>query len=137
VLRASDAHILANTVPGVFDNAVDPQLVVEFLNDPRHHIIVAIDASQVVGFISAVHYINPDKPAELWLNEVSVAPSHQNRGIGRQMLETMLSLGRELSCSCAWVLTDTQNTAAMRLYEAAGGVAEPKPSVLFEFPLKL
>ena len=134
-LGTNDVGLLAGAAAGVFDNPVDAPLATEFLNDPRHHLVVAIDAGQVVGFVSAVHYVHPDKAAELFLNEVSVAPTHQNRGIGRQMLQNMLGLGRELGCRCAWVLTSRANTPAMRLYAAAGGVEEPFPSILFEFTL--
>jgi len=109
--------------------------VAEFLTDPRHHLVAALDDGQVIGFVSAVHYVHPDKPTELWLNEVSVAPSHQNRGVGRLMLANMLALGRELGCRCAWVLTDRANIPAMRLYASAGGLEEPTPSILFEFEL--
>jgi ribosomal protein S18 acetylase RimI-like enzyme len=134
-LGADDVGLLAHSATGVFDNPVKASLATEFLNDPRHHLVVAIDAGQVIGFVSAVHYVHPDKAAELWINEVSVAATHQNRSIGRQMLQNMLGLGRELGCKCAWVLTDRANAPAMRLYAAAGGVEEPTPSVLFEFAL--
>ena len=134
-LGANDGGLLADVAAGVFDNPVKASLAIEFLNDPRHHLVVAIDAGQVVGFVSAVHYVHPDKAAELFLNEVSVAPTHRSRGIGRQMLQNMLGLARELGCRCAWVLTDRANAPAMRLYAASGGVEEPIPSILFEFTL--
>jgi ribosomal protein S18 acetylase RimI-like enzyme len=134
-LGPNDAGLLAHAAAGVFDNPVNASLAAEFLNDTRHHLVVAIDAGQVVGIVSAVHYVHPDKSAELFLNEVSVAPTHQSRGVGRQMLENMLGLGRELGCRCAWVLTHRANAPAMRLYAAAGGVEEPIPSILFEFTL--
>jgi ribosomal protein S18 acetylase RimI-like enzyme len=140
VVRAlcpSDAWLLAHAAAGVFDNPVNSLLAAEFLNDPRHHLVVAIDAGQVIGFVSALHYVHPDKAAELWLNEVSVAPTHQNRGIGRQMLQNMLGLGRELGCGCAWVLTDRANAPAMRLYAAAGGVEAPTPSIMSNSRLKV
>jgi ribosomal protein S18 acetylase RimI-like enzyme len=135
VVGPGDAQVLANVANGVFDHPLQPNLTMEFLNDSRHHIVVAIDAGQVIGFVSAVHYVHPDKPAELWLNEVSVAPTHQSMGVGRLMLTTMFALARELECRCAWVLTDRENSPATRLYAAAGGVEAPTPSVLFEFEL--
>ena len=135
-LGPGDAGLLTHAAAGVFDNAVKASLAAEFLDDPRHHLVVAIDSGQVVGFVSAVHYVHPDKAAELWLNEVSVASTHQNRGVGRQMLQNMLGLGRELGCWSAWVLTDRANTPAMRLYAAAGGVESPTPSIMFEFALE-
>jgi ribosomal protein S18 acetylase RimI-like enzyme len=132
-LGPRDGELLLNAAAGVFDNPPHAKLTAEFLNDPRHHIVVGLDTGQVVGFVSAVHYIHPDKAAELWLNEVSVATTHQDRRVGRRMLKDMLALGRPLGCRCARVLSDRANTPAMRLYAAAGGVAEPTPSILFEF----
>ena len=66
ILDASNIALLEATGTDVFDNFVNPQLAAEFLSDPRHHIAAAIADGIVVGFASAVHYVHPDKPAELW-----------------------------------------------------------------------
>ena len=133
VLGPGDEGLLDDVAADVFDQTPIAHLTAEFLHDPRHHLVVALDSGQIVGFVSALHYVHPDKAAELWLNEVAVAPSHQRQGVGRLMLQDMFALGRRLGCRCAWVLTDHANVPAMRLYAASGGVAEPNPSVLFEF----
>lgn len=135
MLDSSSRAMLMNVAPDVFDNDLNPQLVDEFLSDPRHHLAVSIDAGQVVGFASGVHYVHPDKPAELWINEVGVAPSHQGRGIGKAVVRALLQHGERLGCRQAWVLTEETNTAAMKLYASAGGNAEPAPSVMFTFTL--
>jgi ribosomal protein S18 acetylase RimI-like enzyme len=134
-LGPGDDEMLTNVAAGVFDHSPKVHLTAEFLNDPRHHLVVALDSGKVVGFVSALHYVHPDKSAELWLNEVAVAPTHQNQGVGRSMLQNMFMLGDRLGCRCAWVLTDRANAPAMRLYAASGGVEAPNPSVLFEFEL--
>jgi aminoglycoside 6'-N-acetyltransferase I len=134
VLGPDDAGILAHVADDVFDNPVDPALTTEFLNDPRHHLAVAIDDGTVVGMASAVHYVHPDKPTELWINEVGVASSHHRRGIGRRLVQELLARGRELGCRQAWVLTDQENAAARGLYAAAGG-AETTGVVMVEFDL--
>ena len=108
----------------------------EFLGDPRHHLVVAIDGGVVVGFTSAVHYIHPDKSPELWINEVGVAPSHRNGGVGKSLLHGMLEVGRTIGCREAWVLTDRGNPAAMRMYAAVGGIEFSPDSVMFNFPLQ-
>jgi ribosomal protein S18 acetylase RimI-like enzyme len=121
VLRSGDDRILANVAAHVFDNPIHPEFTREFLADPRHHIAVAIDDGLVVGFASAVHYIHPDKPPELWINEVAVAPAHRRRGLGKAVLRALFDVGRTHHCGVAWVLTDRNNAAAMALYSAAGG----------------
>jgi ribosomal protein S18 acetylase RimI-like enzyme len=98
---------------------------------------VALDANVVVGMVSAVHYVHPDKPAELWINEVGVAPTHRRQGIARRMLAEMLEVGRGCGCVNAWVLTERSNEAAIKLYGTAQEGAAPKDSVMFEFDLRL
>jgi ribosomal protein S18 acetylase RimI-like enzyme len=135
VLGPRDEDVLTRVAPGVFDHDVDPALSSEFLRDPRHHLAVALDGDTVVGFASGVHYVHPDKPAELWINEVGVAPSHQRRGLGRQLLGALFAHARELGCREAWVLTSPANGPAVRLYESAGGTDIADPPVMFTFRL--
>ena len=42
-LRRGDDHILMNVAAGVIDRPINAELAREFLEDPRHHIAVAID----------------------------------------------------------------------------------------------
>jgi ribosomal protein S18 acetylase RimI-like enzyme len=121
ILQRGDDHILMNVAADVFDNPTDPELTREFLEDPRHHIAVAIDDGLVVGFASGVHYIHPDKQPELWINEVAVAPTHRRRGLGQAVLRAMLEVGRVHRCATAWVLTNRNNVAALALYSSIGG----------------
>jgi aminoglycoside 6'-N-acetyltransferase I len=79
--------------------------------------------------------VHPDKPAELWINEVGVAPSHQRRGIGRALLRAVFARGRALGCREAWVLTSPANGPAIRMYESVGGRDLADPPVMFTFRL--
>ncbi len=135
ILGAEDSAALSRVAAGTFDQDVDLALAVEFLRDPRHHIAVASDDGVVVGFASAVHYVHPDKPAELWINEVGVAPSHRRKGLAQRLLKTMLDLGPLLGCRDAWVLTSPANQGAIRLYQAAGGRRLTDPPAMFTFRL--
>jgi ribosomal protein S18 acetylase RimI-like enzyme len=132
LLRAGDEHVLDRVADGVFDGPVIDALRSEFLRDPRHHLSVGIEDGIVVGFASAVHYVHPDKPPQLWINEVAVSPA-QRRGIAKAVVAALLSLGRELGCTEAWVLTDEANAAARALYRSAGGTETPH--LMVSFPL--
>ena len=134
LLGPGDATVLDHVAPGVFDNAIDPRWTAEFLSDPRHHLAVAIDEGRVVGMASAIHHVHPDKAPQLRINEVGVATPYQGQGIGRRLMERLLERGRELGCRAAEVGTERSNTAARRLYAAAGGVEEPEDFVV-EFDL--
>ncbi|MEW6086400.1 MAG: GNAT family N-acetyltransferase [Chloroflexota bacterium] len=132
-LSVSDLPLLLNAADDVFDNPVDETFAREFLADPRHHIVVALDDGIVIGFASAVHYIHPDKPPELWINEVGVAASHQGKGIAKAIMNEMLNMGKGLGCVNAWVLTDKNNTAANGLYKSVGGKFSEEETVMYEF----
>lgn len=136
MLQSDDAEVLSRVADGVFDFAIDAAASRAFLADPRHHIAVAIDGDTVVGFASGVDYLHPDKPPQLWVNEVGVAPSHQRRGIGRRVLRCLLDHGRALGCREAWVGTEPDNVAARALYARAGGSDPPESFVLYTFDLR-
>jgi hypothetical protein len=75
LLRPTDLHNLDNIAEDVFDDPIVLSSAQEFLIDSRHRLVVALDNQVVVGFVSAVIYLHPDKPApELWINEIGVAP---------------------------------------------------------------
>ena len=134
ILTPCDASVLDRVAPGVFDYPVDPRWTAEFLADTRHHLAVAVHGDQVVGMASAVHSTHPDKPPELWINEVSVAATHRARASvagSRGPVPAWRSLG----CRQAWVATEPSNLPARRLYAAAGGEEMPEPFVMIEFRL--
>ena len=135
-LGPQDAGVLANVAPDVFDDPIDAGRADAFLADPRCHLAVAVEDGRVVGFASAVHYVHPDKPhPELWINVVSVTATHRGRGLGTRLLRSLFEVARVLGCAEAWVLTDRANTAAMRLYPAAGSTEPPSDPVMFTFRL--
>ena len=134
LLGPHEAHVLDNIADDVFDYDVDPRWCAEFFADPRHHLVVALDGDLVVGMASGVHYVHPDKAPDLWINEVAVASTHHNQGIGRQLVATLAEHGKTLGCREAWVLTSPTNEPAKRMYRAAGAVAD-ELSVMYTYRL--
>ena len=135
VLEDGDQGLLGRVAPDVFDHDVDPALADAFLRDPRLHLVGAVADDRVVGFVSAVDYWHPDKPRELWINEVGIAPFWRHRGVGTRLLKQTLDHAQALGCREAWVLTEPDNAAALALYSKAGGVRSPTYSVMFTFHL--
>lgn len=135
ILGPEDAAVLDRVAPGVFDHPIDPRWTAEFLADRRHHLAVALADGEVVGMASAVDYVHPDKPPELWINEVGVAPSHRGRGLGRQLLDALFVRGRALGCRDAWLGTDLTNLPARRLYASLGGAESPEAFLMVTFRL--
>jgi len=133
-LGPDDGSILSRVAEEVFDHAVDARSTRAFLADGRHHLIVALDEGLVVGMITAVDYVHPDKAPQLWINEVGVAASHRRRGIARRLLDAMLAHGRTIGCTEAWLGTEPDNVPARALYESARG--KPEAFVLYSWDLE-
>ncbi len=55
ILGPGDEALLARVAGDVFDDDVVAELTAEFLQDDRHHIVVALQEELVVGFASGVH----------------------------------------------------------------------------------
>ena len=137
LLGPTDLQALHNVAQDVFDDPIVESSAQEFLNDPRHRLVVALDDGLVVGFVSAVIYVHPDKTAlELWINEIGVSPAHQRQGIGKALMQAVLEEAKRSGCSEAWVLTDRANLPAMAMYKSAGGEETLPDSVMFTFKLK-
>ncbi len=136
LLAHNESAVLDNVADGVFDHAIHPRWCAEFFADPRHHLVVALDGKLVVGMASGVHYVNPDKPPQLFINEVAVAPTHHNQGIGRRLVTTLVAHGEAIGCDEAWVLTSPDNEPAKRMYRAAGAIPEEELSVMFTYRMQ-
>jgi GNAT superfamily N-acetyltransferase len=135
LLAPGDEGLLERASDEVFDHATRPDAVAEFLADPRHHVVVALEDGELVGFASGVHYVHPDKEPELWIAEVGVMATHRRRGVAKALVRALLDQGRGLGCREAWVLTERDNGAARALYGRLDGAIENDEVVMYSWRL--
>jgi ribosomal protein S18 acetylase RimI-like enzyme len=131
---AGDEHEVAR-FEAAFDDDVLPDETRRFLVDERHHLLLGYVDDRPAGFVSAVEVFHPDKPAELFLNEIGVVDEARRRGVARALIEELKRLGGERGCGSIWVLTDEDNEAAMSLYHSTGGDRDGTLHVMFEYDL--
>jgi ribosomal protein S18 acetylase RimI-like enzyme len=136
LLGPDDLDLLLQADSDVFDLPCRRDSAEAFLADPRHHIAGAIEAGQLVGMASAIDYLLPDKPPELFIAEVGVAARLHRRGIGLRLVRQMVEHGRAIGCATAWIATELDNAPARALYRAAGGVPDKQPAEVFTFDLE-
>jgi ribosomal protein S18 acetylase RimI-like enzyme len=99
----------------------------DFLADPRHHLLVALDDDgRTVGFVSGIEMTHPDKGTEMFLYELAVANDFRRQGIGLALTSGLADLARSQGCYGMWVGLDTDNGPAHATYRAAGG-STPEP----------
>ncbi len=129
-----DAALFERIADDVFDYPVDLATLAGYLAVPGHHLVVALADGEVIGQAAAVVHRHPDeRPVELYIDELAVAPAFRRRGIARLMLDELFALGRELGCDEAWVGTELDNIAATNLYASRNVPAEP--FVMYVFAL--
>lgn len=71
VLEASD----------LFDGPAQAEATKRFLDDPGHHLLLAYDGEEAVGFVTGVEMTHPDKGTELFLYELGVAEHARGKGV--------------------------------------------------------
>ena len=131
----ADADALERAGDAVFDHRVQRAWLADFFANPANLLAIALRDGEVVGMASGFAYAHPDKPRQLFVNEVGVAEAIQRRGVGARLVRTLLARGRGLGCTQAWVATEDDNRAARALYASVGGVEEVERAVLYVFPL--
>jgi aminoglycoside 6'-N-acetyltransferase I len=124
-VKPGDEALFDRVAVDVFDAPIDAGRLAAYLAEPGHHMLVALHQGEVVAQVAAVIHRHPDKPTELYIDEVGVTPALQRQGIARRMVAEMFALGRELGCEEAWVGTEPDNAAARALYESHGAKGEP------------
>jgi len=115
-LAPGDEAILGSIAADVFDEPIHPERLHAYLREPGHLMLLALDGDLVVGQCAAVLHRHPDKPTELYIDEVGTATSHLRQGIATRMMHEIFTWGRELGCQEAWLGTELDNTPANALY---------------------
>ena len=124
IAQREDVACFEQIPDDLFDRPINTEYLEQFLVDDRHHIAIAIAKGAVVGFVSAVDYLHPDKPRELWINEVGVSEAWQRQGIARALMQLMFKHGKAIGCAEAWVLTEPDNAPANALYQSLANQTE-------------
>jgi ribosomal protein S18 acetylase RimI-like enzyme len=89
---------------------------------------VAVEDKNVVGFtlvcrkMTNVYYSFMSKIPDCFeLAFLGISPSHQGRGLGTRLLkETLLAIFQTSAQFTCWLLVDTVNVSAIKLYERLG-----------------
>ncbi|MDX1929618.1 MAG: GNAT family N-acetyltransferase [Pirellulaceae bacterium] len=129
-----DEALFEHVAEDVFDNAIIPQRLQENLKDRRLHLALAISNGLIVGMAAGMHYSQPDKDPQFFVDELGVAPGYQRRGIGRGLLQLLLELAQGLGCKEAWVATEEDNRPAKSLYASMPNSQESR-AVIYTFTL--
>jgi ribosomal protein S18 acetylase RimI-like enzyme len=133
LLSPSDADLLATAGDDVFDFPVRRDYAESFLGEPNSLIVVALDGDRIVGMASAFTYRHPDKPLQMFVNEVGVAEHCRRRGIGQALMVRILAAARERGAAEVWVATEEDNAPARAFYAALGGKEDEARAIVYVY----
>jgi ribosomal protein S18 acetylase RimI-like enzyme len=127
-----DAAVLGRVAEDVFDDDIDPGRVAAYLAEPGHLMVLAVAGGEVVGQARGMVQRHPDKPTELYIDNLGVTPGRRREGIATRLLDDLAAWAKAKGCEAAWVGTELDNEAARALYVARGSEAET--FVLYFYP---
>jgi len=119
-----DAGLLDRIAEDVFDHEIDPARLAAYLADPGHAMVLALSGGEVVGQARGMICRHPDKPSELYIDNLGVTPARRREGIATRLLDALVAWSRGLGCEVAWVATEPDNVEARALYQGRGAEAE-------------
>ena len=82
-----------------------------------------------------MHYLHPDKPNALWINELGIATPWRRQGIATRLIAAICDHGRALACTAAWVIADP-TTEATGFCRSLGAVRTCENRAMFSFDLR-
>ncbi|MEJ6388359.1 GNAT family N-acetyltransferase [Gymnodinialimonas ulvae] len=129
-----DASLFDHLHADVFDAPPQPDLLHSYLADPRLHMAVAAVEGQIVGMITGMHYHHPDKPPQMWINELGIAGPHRRRGYATALIARLSDHAASLGCNEIWVVADPTDMAEA-FYDSLGWTRTGTRLAMFSAPV--
>lgn len=129
-LDENNMDILDHYAGDIFDEKVDSLRLATLLKESNHILLVAVSEGIVIGQVLAVIHRHPDKPMELYIDDLGVSEKFQRQGIATKLIEQLCVIGGERGCEEVWVTTEPENKPAIKFYDSLNLVA--RKVIVFE-----
>ena len=117
-LGESNMDILNQYDEDIFDETIDAGRLAAMLKEHNNILLVAVHDSVVIGQVLAVIHRHPDKPTELYIDDLGVSGKFQRRGVATRLLKQICIIGVERGCEEVWVATEPDNEPAIKFYDS-------------------
>ncbi len=119
-VTATNADLLGNVAPEVFDGPIDPERLRRYTAAPQQLLIIAVHNDVVVGQVAGALLHHPDEPSELFIDNLGVTPALWRQGVATALLEAAGNYGRLHGAEILWVATEESNDIAETFYASIG-----------------
>ena len=114
-MTLDDLEQMKNTLYSDFDNFWSYNVLKQELENDKTKYIIAKEKNEVVGFAGISVIFD-----EATLNNIVVKKSCRGKGIGSEMLETLIDLFSDMNLKTFTLEVNVENTPAIKLYEKFG-----------------
>jgi ribosomal protein S18 acetylase RimI-like enzyme len=132
-IERHNIELLSNVAADVFDAAIDSRRVADYVAASHHIMLVAVRDRRVIGQVLAVVHRHPDKPSELYIDDLGVAEDCHRQGVATQLLKRAIVLGKQSGCEEIWVGVEPDNEIAKTFYKSLG--LKSRAAIIFESEL--
>jgi ribosomal protein S18 acetylase RimI-like enzyme len=133
-LGPGDAAAARQLVRAFHSRTVSDTHLCGVLSDPANILLVAESAGKVFGFAWAHWLVRLARESQhLLLYEIEVDARHQRKGIGRELMNAILSEANSKQAE-VFVFTNHSNPGAVSFYKSLGGVPKNGDDLLFVYP---
>ncbi|MCA9921676.1 MAG: GNAT family N-acetyltransferase [Anaerolineales bacterium] len=130
-LNVDVQRIHANALPHIFKQPESAnfalEVMTERLSEPSNHFFIAQIDGEAVGYIFARVVERPENPfmfawTYIYIDQISVKPMHQKRGIGKLLIDEVLVLANAKGIETVALDTWTFNNQALSFFKKQGFV---------------
>lgn len=115
---------LAEHFPSIAEGVFDAPPSTDHLNKlalmPGHALFLARGGGVIVGQLLAMVQFQADRPPQLYIDNLGVAPPFKRQGVAKALFEAAMTWGRDSGCDTVWLATDVGNAEARGFYTSMG-----------------
>lgn len=131
LITADNRDLLGAIEKQVFEAPVRDDFLDACLANPHQFLIVAVADAKVIGKALSYIFFFPDKPAEIYIEEIDVAKKWRRKGIASGLMDAVGAEGKKRGIAEYWLITEKDNEGARALYERTAH--NEQKSVWYEF----
>ncbi len=100
---------------------LDEVALAEFLANPGHYLVLAMEEEKVVGSLYGYALRHPyRREPQFFLYGIDVRPEYRNQKIGSALVDQFITEAKLAGAFEVWVLTNESNKPAMAMYRHSG-----------------
>ena len=127
--QIDDAEAIQRILQETWGDSLLFDVFSDHISSPEHQVFVAVEAGEVVGFLSAFLVSNPVPRWEIDL--IIVRSASQGKGIGTSLIEEALIYGSRLGVSSAKASIRIDNYGSQRAFAKVGFTTDAQVRSLF------